>query len=64
MDHCIFQCVVLGLTDRYRFYVNETEVASNCTSFSVHDEFLLLTTLTHTCRCISRHTKVKGQYYF
>ena len=23
--------MVLGLTDRYRFYVNNTEVASNCT---------------------------------
>ncbi|XP_053405572.1 putative elongator complex protein 1 [Mercenaria mercenaria] len=50
---------VLGLTQRYRFYVNNVEVASNCTSFSVHDEFLLLTTLSHTCRCISLHTKVK-----
>lgn len=51
---------VLGLTDRYRFYVNGTEVASNCTSFAVHDEFLLLTTLSHTVRCISRHTAVKA----
>ncbi|XP_046559311.1 LOW QUALITY PROTEIN: putative elongator complex protein 1 [Haliotis rubra] len=51
--------VVLGLTDRYRFYVNDKEIASNCTSFAVHDEFLLLTTLSHTCRCISRHTRVR-----
>ncbi|XP_067666360.1 elongator complex protein 1-like [Haliotis asinina] len=51
--------VVLGLTDRYRFYVNDKEIASNCTSYAVHDEFLLLTTLSHTCRCISRHTKVR-----
>ncbi|KAJ8304476.1 hypothetical protein KUTeg_018059 [Tegillarca granosa] len=50
--------VVIGLTERYRFYVNDIEVASNCTSFAVHDEFLLLTTLTHTCRCICRKTKV------
>ncbi|XP_048252379.1 elongator complex protein 1-like isoform X2 [Haliotis rufescens] len=51
--------VVLGLTDRYRFYVNDKEIASNCTSYAVHDEFLLLTTLSHTCRCISRHTRVR-----
>ncbi|KAK7492537.1 hypothetical protein BaRGS_00016203 [Batillaria attramentaria] len=50
---------VLGLTDRFRFYVNGTEVASNCTSFAVHGEFLLLTTLSHTVRCINRHTPVK-----
>ncbi|KAL4228237.1 hypothetical protein ACF0H5_013670 [Mactra antiquata] len=53
------ELVVLGLTSRYRFYVNNMEVASNCTSFTIHDEFLLLTTLSHTCRCISLHTKVK-----
>lgn len=51
--------VVIGLTDRYRLYVNDTEVASNCTSLAVHSEYLLLTTLTHTCRCISRQTKVQ-----
>ncbi|XP_071171469.1 elongator complex protein 1-like [Mytilus edulis] len=53
------QEVVLGLTDRYRFYVNNVEVATNCTSFAIHDEFLLLTTLSHTCRCICRKTKVE-----
>ncbi|XP_064620717.1 putative elongator complex protein 1 isoform X2 [Lineus longissimus] len=51
--------VVLGLTERYRFYVNGMEVASNCTSFAVHDEFLLLATHAHTCRCIHRTTKVR-----
>lgn len=52
------QRVVLGLTSRFRFYVNNTEIASNCTSFCVHKEYLLLTTLTHTVRCICRKTKV------
>uniref|UniRef100_A0A8C4PVD0 Elongator complex protein 1 n=1 Tax=Equus asinus asinus TaxID=83772 RepID=A0A8C4PVD0_EQUAS len=42
---------VLGLTDRCRFFINDTEVASNVTSFAVYDEFLLLTTHSHTCRC-------------
>ncbi|PVD20111.1 hypothetical protein C0Q70_20605 [Pomacea canaliculata] len=51
--------VVVGLTDRFRFYVNNVEVASNCTSFAIHNEFLLLTTLSHTVRCIHRHTSVR-----
>ncbi|XP_050400730.1 putative elongator complex protein 1 [Patella vulgata] len=51
--------VIIGLTDRYRFYVNNVEVASNCTSFAIHTDFLLLTTLSHTCRCISLNTKLK-----
>ncbi|OWF47940.1 putative elongator complex protein 1 [Mizuhopecten yessoensis] len=51
--------VVVGLTDRYRLYVNDTEIASNCTSLAVHKDYLLLTSLTHTCRCISRQTKVQ-----
>ncbi|XP_071964263.1 elongator complex protein 1-like [Antedon mediterranea] len=51
--------VVLGLTERYRFYINEQDVANNCTSFTVHDEFLLLTTHSHTCRCISLQNSIK-----
>ncbi|XP_029775496.1 elongator complex protein 1 [Suricata suricatta] len=42
---------VLGLTDRYRFFISDTEVASNITSFAVYGEFLLLTTHSHTCQC-------------
>ncbi|ELW64582.1 Elongator complex protein 1 [Tupaia chinensis] len=44
---------VLGLTERCRFFINDTEVASNVTSFAVYDEFLLLTTHSHTCQCFS-----------
>ncbi|NWV28947.1 ELP1 protein, partial [Origma solitaria] len=43
--------VILGLTDRCRFFVNDTEVASNITSFATHNEFLLVTTNSHTCQC-------------
>ena len=50
--------VVLGLTERFRFFVNNFEVSNNCTSFGVHNDFLLLTTHSHTCRCISKSTKV------
>ncbi|XP_066223592.1 elongator complex protein 1 [Saccopteryx leptura] len=42
---------VLGLTDKCRFFINDNEVASNITSFAVYDEFLLLTTHSHTCQC-------------
>uniref|UniRef100_A0A4W3IAX3 Elongator complex protein 1 n=1 Tax=Callorhinchus milii TaxID=7868 RepID=A0A4W3IAX3_CALMI len=54
--------VVLGLTERARFFVNDIEVASNMTSFIVHDEFLLFTTHSHTCRCLSlKDTSLKGE---
>ncbi|GAB1288525.1 Elongator complex protein 1 [Apodemus speciosus] len=46
------QCV-LGLTDRCRFFINDTEVASNITSFAVCDDFLLVTTHSHTCQVFS-----------
>lgn len=52
--------VVLGLTEHSRLYVNCKEVASNCTSFAVHDEFLLLTTHAHTLRCISLLPTTRG----
>ncbi|KAK2177216.1 hypothetical protein NP493_613g03011 [Ridgeia piscesae] len=54
--------VVIGLTERYRLYANDIELASNCTSFSVHSEYLLLSTHAHTCRCLSlTHTLAELQ---
>ncbi|XP_034996299.1 elongator complex protein 1 isoform X1 [Zootoca vivipara] len=52
---------IFGLTDRCRFFINDVEVASNVTSFAIHDEFLLLTTHAHTCQCLSlRNTTLKA----
>ncbi|XP_068740348.1 elongator complex protein 1-like [Montipora capricornis] len=52
--------VALGLTEHSRLYVNRKEVSSNCTSFAVHDEFVLLTTHAHTLRCISLLPDTRG----
>uniref|UniRef100_A0A8C6Y295 Elongator complex protein 1 n=1 Tax=Naja naja TaxID=35670 RepID=A0A8C6Y295_NAJNA len=52
---------IFGLTDRCRFFINDTEVSSNVTSFSISDEFLLLTTHSHTCQCLPiRNTSLKA----
>ncbi|XP_043371415.1 elongator complex protein 1 isoform X2 [Dermochelys coriacea] len=51
---------ILGLTERCRFFINDVEVASNVTSFAIYDEFLLVTTHSHTCQCVSlRDTSLK-----
>ncbi|XP_074809796.1 elongator complex protein 1 isoform X3 [Natator depressus] len=51
---------ILGLTERCRFFINDVEVASNITSFAIYDEFLLVTTHSHTCQCVSlRNTSLK-----
>ncbi|XP_037758297.1 elongator complex protein 1 isoform X4 [Chelonia mydas] len=51
---------ILGLTERCRFFINDVEVASNITSFAIYDEFLLVTTHSHTCQCVSlRDTSLK-----
>ncbi|XP_061873877.1 elongator complex protein 1 isoform X3 [Colius striatus] len=53
--------VILGLTDRCRFFVNDLEVASNITSFATYNEFLLVTTNSHTCQCFClKNTSVKA----
>ncbi|XP_025054852.1 elongator complex protein 1 isoform X1 [Alligator sinensis] len=44
---------ILGLSDRCRFFINDIEVACNITSFVTYDEFLLVTTHSHTCQCLS-----------
>ncbi|XP_067886712.1 elongator complex protein 1 isoform X2 [Heterodontus francisci] len=52
--------MVLGLTERSRFFINDLEIASNVTSFIVYDEFLLFTTHSHTCRCLNLRTTLKA----
>jgi len=44
--------IVFGLTDHHRLFMNTEEVANNCTSFLIHNEFLLMTTHSHTLRCV------------
>nr|XP_046262675.1 elongator complex protein 1 [Scatophagus argus]XP_046262676.1 elongator complex protein 1 [Scatophagus argus] len=52
---------LLGLTDRSHLYAGETELASNISSFAVCDNFLLITTHSHTCRCLQLSTlNIKG----
>ncbi|XP_077201588.1 elongator complex protein 1 isoform X2 [Paroedura picta] len=55
------QDTIFGLTDRCRFFINDAEAASNVTSFIIHDEFLLVTTHSHTCRCLPlKNTSLKA----
>ncbi|XP_061644154.1 elongator complex protein 1 isoform X2 [Phyllopteryx taeniolatus] len=42
----------LGLTDRARLFAADVELASNVSSFAVCDDFLVVTTHSHTCRCL------------
>lgn len=44
--------LVFGLTNHFRLFFNTNELANNCTSFHLHDEFLLITTHSHTLRSI------------
>lgn len=52
---------MVGLCE-YRgwLYVDALRVLTGCTSFAVHDEFLLVTTNTHILRFISLHSDPKG----
>uniref|UniRef100_H3D601 Elongator complex protein 1 n=1 Tax=Tetraodon nigroviridis TaxID=99883 RepID=H3D601_TETNG len=47
---------LLGLTDRSHLYAGDTELASNVSSFAVCGDFLLVTTHSHSCRCLQLHT--------
>ncbi|TKS72801.1 Elongator complex protein 1 [Collichthys lucidus] len=52
---------LLGLTDRSHLYAGDTELASNISSFAICNDFLLITTHSHTCRCLQLSTlSVKG----
>uniref|UniRef100_A0A672GY78 Elongator complex protein 1 n=1 Tax=Salarias fasciatus TaxID=181472 RepID=A0A672GY78_SALFA len=47
---------LLGLTDRSHLYAGDAELASNISSFAVCGDFLLVTTHSHTCRCLQLST--------
>uniref|UniRef100_A0A671U958 Elongator complex protein 1 n=1 Tax=Sparus aurata TaxID=8175 RepID=A0A671U958_SPAAU len=60
LPSCLQECL-LGLTDRSHLYAGETELASNISSFLVCNDFLLITTHSHTCRCLQLSTpSIKG----
>ncbi|XP_054720167.1 putative elongator complex protein 1 [Uloborus diversus] len=42
---------VLGLTERYSLFCNHVLLLSNCTSYYIHEEYLLTTTADHTLKC-------------
>ncbi|ORY52502.1 IKI3-domain-containing protein [Rhizoclosmatium globosum] len=46
------QTVVIGLSDRNRLYVNARLISSEVTSFFIHDDHIIVTTLSHTARFI------------
>ncbi len=48
--HCDNVCI--GLTDFYRIYINNREIANNCTSYYVNDKFIILTTHTNQLKFI------------
>lgn len=39
------------------------QISSRCTSFGVHDEYLLYTTHQHKCVCVSLNTNPAGDYF-
>ncbi|XP_039257546.2 elongator complex protein 1-like [Styela clava] len=57
-------CIV-GLSEHFRMYINDTEIASDCSSFSLHNDFLFMTTHSHKLRCISRKISLENvlKYY-
>jgi elongator complex protein 1 len=48
------EIVYAGLNNRNKFYINNQLISSECTSFAVHDQYLILTTLSHTARFLDR----------
>jgi elongator complex protein 1 len=56
---CMFdddkECLVGLSTRTCQFFVNNVKVLSGCTSFAIHDQFILLTTNSHALQLVNRH---------
>ena len=52
---------VVGLSESRRtLYVGDRKLITGCTSFAVHNEFLVFTTDTHTCRFLPLDSDPSG----
>jgi elongator complex protein 1 len=47
------QRVWIGLTPRNKLYLNNNVLATDCTSFEIHQEFLIITTYIHVAKFLS-----------
>ncbi|KAJ3272885.1 hypothetical protein HDV01_005208 [Terramyces sp. JEL0728] len=45
----------IGLNDRNKLYANDKVLAIDCTSFALHNEFLVISTLEHIVKFLSIH---------
>ncbi|KAJ3214160.1 hypothetical protein HDU67_002020 [Dinochytrium kinnereticum] len=53
--------IVFGLSTRNRLFLNDRQVASDATSFTVHNDFLIYTTLSHSIRFVSLAVSVPDE---
>ena len=53
---------MIGLTDRNKLYANDRLLSSDCTSFFVHNDFLVLTTFGHTARFVEVDIGFDGMF--
>ena len=53
--------VIISLSHKHRLFIDGKEVSNNITSFYIHSDFLLLTTLQHTLICFPLTEKGIGQ---
>jgi elongator complex protein 1 len=44
--------ICIGLTQFYRLYADQVEIANNCSSFQIHDEYLIFTDHSNTIKFI------------
>jgi elongator complex protein 1 len=58
------QELIVGLSESRRtLYVGDRKLIAGCTSFAVHNEFLVFTTDTHTCRFLLLDSDPSGTPY-
>ncbi|CAG8467741.1 8600_t:CDS:10 [Gigaspora rosea] len=49
---------VIGLSEHNKLYVNENLIAADCTSFFIHNDFIIFTTSSHVVRFLPLHANL------
>ena len=53
--------MVVGLTERGKLYANDRLLSGECTSFFLRNDWLALTTTSHTARFLPLDVKYDGE---
>jgi elongator complex protein 1 len=55
--------VIIGLSENNKLYGNNTQISIECTSFFIHNDFLIFTTLNNNVKFLPLQANLSGKMF-